>query len=157
MAITGKLASFDVGPLSEGMPEIVQMGEATSQTYGVGAPLKVNASGYLQVCATNDTVFYGFAATAGQNLATDGIKDARCFKIKPGQLYEGTLSVASWAQSLVGSHVGWQSSTSTAFIDTANATAKFVIRGLAGNVFTAGDNKPRIYITVMAANIQDNI
>lgn len=157
MAITGKLSTIDVGPLSGGQPEIVEMGEATSQTYGVGWPLKVNASGYLQACATNDTIFYGFAVQAGQNLATDGAKNARCFKIKPGHLYEGTLSVASWAQSLIGSHVGFQSSTSTAFIDTANATAKFVIRGLAGDKFTAGDNKPRIYFTVMSANIQDNI
>lgn len=157
MAITGKLSTIDVGPLGAGQPEIVEMGEATSQTYGVGWPLKVNASGYLQACATNDTVFYGFAAQAGQNVATDGAKNARVFKIRPGQVYEGTLSVASWAQSLVGSHVGWQSSTSTAYIDTANGTAKFVIRGLAGDKFVAGDNKPRVYFTVLDGNIQDNV
>ena len=157
MAITGKLSTIDVGPLGAGQPEIVEIGEATSQTHGLGWPLKVNASGYLQACATNDTAFYGFAAQAGQNVAANGAKNARCFKIRVGQVYEGTLSVASWAQSLVGSHVGFQSSASTAYIDTANGTAKFVIRGLAGDKFAAGDNKPRIFFTVMAANIQDAI
>lgn len=158
MAITGKLAQIDVGPRSYGLPEVVERGEATSQTYGVGHPLKINASGFLQACATNDTVFYGFAVTAGQNLATDAAKNARCYKIAPGVLFEGTLSVASWAESLVGSHVGFQTSTSTAFIDTANATAKFVIRGIStGERWQAGDNKPRVYITVMNANIQDEI
>ncbi len=158
MAITGKLAQIDVGRRAAGMPEIIEMGEATSQTYGVGHPLKVNASGYLQACATNDTIFYGFAVTAGQNIATDGAKNARCYKIAPNVEFEGTLSVASWAQSLIGSHVGFQTSTSTAFIDTANATAKFLIRGLSNNSrFAAGDNKPRIYFVVMPANIQDEI
>lgn len=156
MAITGKLAQFDVGPRLAGMPEIVEMGEATSQTYGVGHPLKVNASGFLQACATNDTVFFGFATRAGQNLATDGIKNASCYKITPNLIFEGTLSHTSAASSLIGSHVGFQTSTSTAFLDTANATQKFVIRGFSQR-FAAGDNKARAYFTVMAANIQDVI
>lgn len=156
MAITGQLKSMDVGPLSAGMPEIVEMGEATSQTYGTGWPLFVNASGFLQACATDATVFYGFAATAGQNLATDGAKNARVFKIAPNRIFEGTLSAASVAQSLIGSHVGWQSSGSTAYLDTANATQKFVLKGI-HHKFAAGDNKARVYFTVMNANIQDEI
>lgn len=157
MAITGKLAQIDVGKRTAGMPEVDVQGEATSQTYGIGAPVKINASGYIQACATNDTAFWGFAAQAGQNLATNGAKDARVYKIRPGAVFEGTLSVASWDASLIGSHCGFQTSGSTAYLDTANATVKFVIEGLAGPKFTTGDNKPRVYFTVMAANIQDAI
>lgn len=156
MAITGGLKTIDVGKRQAGMPEIIEKPEATSQTYGVGWPLKINASGFLQACVTADTVFYGFALRAGQNLATDGAKMASCYKIAPNVEFEGTLSVASWAQNLVGSHIGWQSSASTAFLDTANASQKFVIRDV-HHRFTLGDNKPRIYFVVMPANIQDEV
>lgn len=155
-AKTGALAQIDVGPATAGMPQVVVLGEATSQTYGIGAPVFINASGYIQAMATNDTAFYGFAAQAGQNNATDGAVDARVYKINAGTIFEGTLSIASVVQANIGSHVGFQTSGSTAFLDTANATAKFVIVGI-NDRFTAGDNKPRVYFTVMNANIQDSI
>lgn len=156
MAITGKLTTIDVGPLGAGMPEIVYYPEATSQTGGAGWPIKINASGNAEFMATNNTAFFGFAVNAGQNVATDGAKQCAIYKISPNRIFEGTLSVASVDQTLIGSHVGWQSSTSTAYLDTANATAKFVLRGIKVP-FAGGDNKPRVFFTVMAANIQDVI
>lgn len=156
MALTGKLGTIDVGPRQAGMPEIVERPEGSSQTFGVGAPVKLSG-GYIVKCATNDTVFYGFAVVAAQNGASDGAKTSRIYRLAPGHQYEGTLSVASWDQSLVGSHVGFQTSGSTAFIDTANATQKFVIQRLASDLWSAGDNKPRIYFSVMPANIQDEV
>jgi hypothetical protein len=157
MAITGKLTTIDLGNRVAGQPQLVEMGEATSQTYGSGWPLKVNASGFLQACVTNDTIFYGFAAAAGQNLATDGAKNARCYKISPDVQFEGTLSHTSVAVSLIGSHVGFQTNASSiAWLDTANATSKFVIRGISAR-FSAGDSRARVYFSVMPANIQDEI
>lgn len=135
-----------------GMPEVVELGEATSQTQTLGAPLNINASGVLQENATTGTVIYGFSTKAGQNVATDGAKQAAVYRIVPGTKFEGTLSVTSWADSFIGSEVALQKTSSTWILATLTSISSLSVARILGpatSQVTAGDSMPPVIFTVL--------
>ena len=159
MAKTGSLRGITPGSKTAGFPILIDGPEASSQTYKLGAPVTINASGQIAEIASNGTLIWGFAAIDAQNGATDGAKTAKVFKIRPDELFEATLSVASWDQSLVGSKVGLSKISTTWLLVTATAIssiAQAVIRGV-NSTWAAGDTNPMVIFSVLNADIQGEV
>lgn len=139
------------------MPELVDLGEATSQTQTYGAPLNINASGYLQENATNGTVIYGFSAKAGQNGATDGAKTGKAYRVTPGSKWEATLSVTSWDQSFIGSEIALQKASSTWIAATLTSISSLSVARILGPANTrvqAGDSLPPVILSILNAKTE---
>lgn len=156
---TGGVIGITPGSRTAGLANGVDVPEASSQTYTLGAPLTINASGVLGEIASNGTLIYGFAQKAGQNGATDGAKTGKVFKVTPNERFEGVLSVASWDQSLVGSKVGLSKVSSTWILVTATAIssiAQCVVLGVNSN-WQAGDAKPVVIFSVLNADQQGGV
>ena len=159
MATTGIAVGVTPGSRVDGFCNNIDILEASVQTYTLGAPLILNASGLMQEIATNATIAWGFALKAGQNSAANGTKFAKAFKIAPDARYEGTLSVASWAQSLVGSKVGFGPVSSTWVLQTAAGVLSVlpcIVRGVSSN-WLPGDTNPLIIFSVLNAGVQGEV
>lgn len=158
---TGNFVGITPGQRSAGFPETVDVPEASSQTYTLGAPVSIDASGNIAEMATNGTLLFGFAAKAGQNGASAGAKTGKVYKIAPNARFEGTLSVTSWDQSYVGSKVALQKASSTwilATLTSISSIAQAVVLGLANNsTFAAGDSKPQVIFSILHADIQGEV
>lgn len=158
MAITGGLVRPTPGSRSAGFPVAQFVPEASVQTHYLGWPVFLTG-GYLGSIATNGTLLFGISSLAGQNGATDGAKTGQCYRIKANEIFEATLSVASWDQSLVGSKVAYSVISSVPVLVTAtalSASAQCMILGV-NSGWAAGDNKPVVYYTHLAANVQGGV
>lgn len=156
---TGVVRGITPGSSRDGMPYITDVPEASSQTYKLGAPVLLNASGIVAEIATSGTTLWGIAVKDGQNGASNSAKTAKVYKITPDALFEGTLSVASWDQSLVGSKVGFSQASSTWFLATGtavSANAQCVIRGVSSK-WAAGDTNPQVIFSVLNSMIQGEV
>lgn len=159
MAVTGSVVGISPGRRSAGMPVCFAQPEATSQTFTLGAPVYLNASGQIQEIAASGTTLFGIAAKAGQNGATDGAKTAQVYKITPDAIFEGTLSVASWDQTWVRSKVGLSKASSTWMLVTHtdySAAAQCIVRGVSSR-WQAGDSKPLVEFTFLNSMIQGEV
>lgn len=157
MAVTWDYQPITPHSRAAGMPEVVYLGEATSQTQTIGAPLNINASGVLQENATNGTVIYGFSVKAGQNVAADGAKEAAVYRVKPGDKFEATLSVTSWDASLIGSEVALQKVSSTwiaATLTSISSLSVARILGAANTRVATGDSLPPVIISILNAKTE---
>ncbi len=157
MAVTWAVRPITPYSRSAGMPELVDLGEATSQTQTIGAPVNINASGYAQENATTGTVVFGIAAKAGQNGATNGAKTAKIYRVVPGSKFEATLSVTSWAQSLIGSEIALQKASSTwiaATLTSISSLSVARILGPANSRVEAGDSMPPVILSFLNANTE---
>ena len=161
MATTGAIVPLTPGRIWAGLPRAEAMAEASSQTFTLGAPVYLNASGMLQEIAQSALTVYGIAGQAGLNSATDGVRNTRVYKISPDALFEGTLSVASWNISLATSVFGLSKSGSSWILVTAptlSASAQCRVRGLANNVtFQTGDTNPVVVFSFVNTYIQGEI
>lgn len=158
MAITGGLVRPTPGSRSAGFPVSEFKAEASALTHYLGWPLFLTA-GYLSSIATNGTLLYGISSLAGQNGASDGAKTTAVYRIKANEIFEATLSVASWDQSLVGSKVAYSVISSVPVLVTAtalSASAQCMILGVS-SLWAAGDSKPVVYYTHLAANVQGGV
>lgn len=135
------------------MPELIDVPEASVQTYTLGAPLNIDASGVAaEVAAASAVTLFGFAAKAGQNGASTAAKTAKIYKITPGDRFEGTLSVASWKQELVGSRVALSKISSTFVLVThtdVSASGQAIVLGPANSNVAAGDQTPPVIFSVL--------
>lgn len=157
MAITGSaFALITPAQRHAGFPTLESRGEATSQTYTMGTPVLINASGVIQEQANGGTTLWGFTAKAGLNKATDGAVNVPVYKITPDALFQGTLSVASWDKSLIGSKASLSKISSTYCLVTAANGSQCVIRGLAdgGRNFSTGDQTPEVIFSIVNTMIQ---
>lgn len=130
--------------------------EASVQTFTLGAPVAINASGNIAEMATNASALYGFAARAGQNGASDGAKNAKVLRAAPGQRFRVTLSVTSLAQSHIGSAVALAIASSSWYAATLTAIssiAQLHVVGIAPR-FALGDSMPEVIVTVNDDAIQ---
>ena len=158
MAITGGLVRPTPGSRSAGFPMQQDIAEASALTHYLGWPLFLTA-GYLSSIATNGTLLFGISRLAGQNGATDGAKIGSVYRIKANEIFEATLSVASWDQSLVGSKVAYSVISSVPVLVTAtalSASAQCMILGVSSQ-WAAGDNKPVVFYTHLAASTQAGV
>lgn len=156
---TGSLVGITPGQRPSGLAYGVDVPEASSQTFTLGAPVTINASGVIAEIASNGTLIFGFAQKAGQNGASDGAKTAKVFKVLPNERFEGTLSVASWDQSLVGSKVGLSKISSTWCLVTATAIssiAQAVVLGVNSN-WQKGDTNPVAIFSILNADQQGGV
>jgi hypothetical protein len=159
MATTGTAQGITPGSRWAGLANCVDVLENSVQTYKLGAPLVIDASGLAAAIATNGTLIYGFALKDGQNTAAGGSKYAKIFKVAPNDRFEGTLSVASWAQSLVGSKVAFGVVSSTWVLQTLtsiSSIAQAVVLGVNSN-WQPGDTNPIVIFSVLNANIQGGV
>lgn len=156
---TWNIVGITPGKRPSAMPIVYDQPEATSQTFTLGAPVYINASGQIQQIANSGTTLFGIAVKAGQNGATDGAKTAKVYKIAPEAIFEGTLSVTSWNQSYVGSKVGLSQASSTWIFVTHtdySAAAQAVVRGADSRIAT-GDSKPLVYVTFLHTMMQGEV
>lgn len=153
MAVTGKsFAPIALGPGREF--DEISVKEASSQTFTVGAPVTISA-GYVVEMGTAGTVIKGFAQTAGQNTASDGLKKTRFIEARPNRRFRGTVSDTSAAQSLIGAQV-WlgKASSSWYLVASTNSTSPGLIGRIEGFApgFGVGDSMPEVIFTVDASN-----
>lgn len=159
MAQTGGVVGITPGQRASGLAYGVDIPEASSQTYTLGAPLTINASGMAAEIASNGTLIFGFAQKAGQNGASDGAKTAKVYKVTPNERFEGALSVTSWDQSLVGSKVAFSKVSSTWILVTATAVssiAQCVVLGVSSN-WQKADSTPVVIFSVLNADQQGGV
>lgn len=96
--------------------------EAASVAAKKGAPVLLNASGYLEECAAAPTVILGFIEAAGQNGTAAGDKTAQVYRAL-GNQFRATLT-GTLAQSDLGIACGLikDGTTSKWYLDRAAAT-----------------------------------
>lgn len=160
MAVTGKsYVAITPSMLGAGFPQADGIGkglaEASVQTYLKGAPVLLNASGYIAEGASIPQAIYGFARIPGQNGASDGAKTPSVYKAKPDQVYIGTFE-----GTLVTSHLGASAmlskSSSSWFLKIstgASASYNAILLG-PGPRFAIGDANPEVLFTLISSKIQ---
>lgn len=159
MAVTGKsYVAITPDSRAAGFPPVdgaKLLLEASSQTFTKGAPVVLNASGYIAEGASIPQAVYGFARIAGQNGATDGAKVPSVYKAKNGDLYVGTFE-GTIAQSHIGASAMLSKSASSWFIKistAASASYNANIRGIR-SPFAVGDTNPEILFSLIETKIQ---
>lgn len=158
MPVTGKsFAAIGPNEVQAGIPLHFDLKEASSQTFTVGAPVQLSA-GYVQEMATNASAIKGFAAKAGGNGASDGATTAKFVEVQPGRRFQGTVSVTSATQDLIGSAVALAKASSSWYLATATSLSSIAqchIEGFARG-FREGDSMPEVIFTVDQVAIQYN-
>ena len=154
---TGKtFVPITPGRIVAGMPELVEIKEASEQTFDRGAPL-VRTGGYAVEMGVNGVLLYGFAAEDGRSGAADGTYSVGVYPARFGRTFVGSLD-ATLTQAMVGSVANLVESASTWYINTADSlssVAQVVIEGPAEG-FAVGDVDPLIYFTVKQAMIEES-
>lgn len=156
MAVTGK--SFAPISLAAGRDfDHIDLKEASAQTFTIGAPVIVSA-GYIQEMATNGTSLKGFAQTAGDDSASDGLAKTKFIEARPARRFQATVSDTSAAQTLIGKEVWLGKASSSWYLGTATASSASYIGKIEGFApgFGVGDSMPEVIFTVDAANCANN-
>jgi len=164
MAQTGKTyVPISPGDRAAGVPKTMGMlPEASAQTYLKGAPVLLS-SGYIREGSSVPQTIRGFARVAGQNLASDGAKNASFYVAETGKHFIGTLGTEVLTFTHIGIKALLSKSASSWFVNaataatTASASYNCFIDGYDTTRWSIGDTSPEIIFTVIPACIQGEV
>ncbi len=136
-------------------PKVDSLPEAATQTFLAGAPLIINAAGFIEECAAAPALIYAIAVKPGQNGATAGLYSSLFHRVGPDIEFDGTLLAAGGlTQTMIGENYGLiRGADKIWYIDPADAADQVVIK--ANNSRNpVGTVNPTVDFTIDAANIQ---
>lgn len=136
-------------------PYTVELPEAASQTFAVGAVLTINSSGYIAEAGADPTSIVGVAAAPGQNGATAGLYKSKIWVADDDSFFIGNLSGSSVTDLRdVGLSFGLVKSGTKEewYVDkTDQANRRCIIQQLYPND-AVGDTNGRVLFTFLSVN-----
>lgn len=128
--------------------------EVAGATWKAGAPLVLDANGFLAEAGAAPALIYGFAMNDGQNLATSGLKKAGVYRCMPGVRFEcnwlGTIAQTNKDEAagfVKGGDGIW-------YLDPAAGTKQAIVKGWGNPRVKVGSVNPIVDLAVKTANIQ---
>lgn len=89
------------GRSQAGHAKVYALPEAATQTLKAGAPVLRNAAGFMEECAADPTLLWGFAAEDGHNGATAGLYKLRVYRADQGVEFDG-VAKGTLTQTMFG-------------------------------------------------------
>lgn len=134
-------------------PKVDSLPEAASQTFKAGAPLIINAAGFIEECAAAPALIYAIAVKPGQNGATAGLYQSLFHRVGPDIEFDGTL-LGTLTQTMIGENYGLvKGADGIWYIDPADVADQVVVK--ANNSRNPiGTVNAVVDFTIDAANIQ---
>lgn len=137
----------------------ISMKEGASQTFKKGAPVIIDANGYVTVAGTGPSVIWGIAAEDAHNGGSDGDYEVICYPLTDSDLWEASAEDAL-AQTQIGDDYGLVADATTGawYVDSGSTGDQVSVVGFVQtpSLGAIGDTKARVIIKFNSGNIALN-